>query len=310
MSNQKLLLPFYHTVSDFDLPHIQNLYQVKSTLIFKRELDYICKSFKSIPIEDAVSLNDNKKRCKEAFFHLSFDDGLKEIRTVVAPILLEKGIHATFFINPSFLDNKELFYRFKVSLIINQLNKGDSKGIEIEVGKILKSEFLNFESKLLSFTWNERHLLDEIAQIVNLDFNEYLKREPYLDTDDVLWLKEKGFSIGAHSENHPRYVDISLEEQIQQTNCSLQYLKDNFNVNRNYFAFPFSDSGVGSEYFNHYDLQPSINFGTGGFREDKYGFSIQRIPLEVGNYGAEEIIKMQYLKLIIRKILRNNKINR
>ena len=42
------------------------------------------------------------RRC----LHLTFDDGFRELHDVVAPILLRKGIPATFFVNSAFIDNK------------------------------------------------------------------------------------------------------------------------------------------------------------------------------------------------------------
>ena len=62
-------------------------------------------------------ITENSALPKNAFL-LSFDDGLKEVFTTIAPILLKKGVPASFFINPCFIDNNELFYRYKISLLI------------------------------------------------------------------------------------------------------------------------------------------------------------------------------------------------
>ena len=309
-SKKKNLLPFYHTVSDEILPHVENLYQVKKINEFKSDLDFICKYYKSISIDEVLNLKTPIRKIKKPVFHLSFDDGLKEIRTVIAPILLERGIHATFFINSDFIDNRDLFYRFKVSLIINELKKIINSEIEKKIEIVLKSKPFNFRTKLLALTWNDILIIDQIGELLNIDFGEYLNRKPYLSSEDIIWLSEKGFSIGAHSENHPRYKDISLLEQIKQTNGSLKYLEDNFNIQKKLFAFPFSDNGVTLDYFNHKNLIPNYSFGTSGLREDVVVFNLQRMSLELFDLSAESIIKAYYLKYIIKKLYKSNLINR
>ena len=52
---------------------------------------------------------------------LSFDDGLVECHQVIAPLLMTKGVPATFFLNNHFIDNRDLFFRYKASLIIDQV---------------------------------------------------------------------------------------------------------------------------------------------------------------------------------------------
>ena len=86
-----VFLPFYHTVSDKKLPHILN-YPYRNLSQFEAELDYYLKYFK--PVELSYLLE--KPRQPQNIFHLSFDDGLKECAGVIAPVLLRKGVPATF----------------------------------------------------------------------------------------------------------------------------------------------------------------------------------------------------------------------
>lgn len=310
LANKKILLPFYHTVSNETLPHINNLYRFKNVTEFKNDLDFLTKYYKSVSVDEVVNSKVFNLKIEKPIFHLSFDDGLNEIRNVIAPILLERGIHATFFINSDFIDNKNLFYRFKVSLIIDELKKNIPIEVEKKLEMVLESEPSSFRTKLLSLTWNDILLIDEVGYLLNIDFDEYLKRKPYLSSDDVIWLSKKGFSIGAHSENHPRYKDISLLDQIKQTNGSLRYLEDNLNIKSKLFAFPFSDDGVTLDYFNDVNLIPNYSFGTSGLLDDIVVSNLQRIPLELYNLNSETIIKAHYLKYILKKIYKRNMINR
>src|SRR5690606_834826 len=121
LSRRKIFLPFYHTISDLPTPHISNLYPVRNTKIFEKDLDTICSHFDPISIERLFEIVDKNEQVKNPVFHLTFDDGLKEVQEIIAPILERKGIPATIFINSAFVDNKSLFYRHKVSLLIEEL---------------------------------------------------------------------------------------------------------------------------------------------------------------------------------------------
>ena len=98
--------PFYHIVSNNKLPHILN-YNYRKVSQFEKELDFYLKYFKPVTLEELVS----NKNLDDKIFHLSFDDGLKECAEIIAPILLKKGIPATFFVNPGFVGNQQLFHK-------------------------------------------------------------------------------------------------------------------------------------------------------------------------------------------------------
>jgi peptidoglycan/xylan/chitin deacetylase (PgdA/CDA1 family) len=302
LSSYKIILPLYHTVSDRKLPHIENLYKVKTVTEFRRDLDFFQKKYQSISIKGLTDIIENSKKLHYPVFHLSFDDGLKEVRTVIAPILLEKGIHATFFLAPDFLDNKKLFYRFKVSLIINALKDIDRSN---QLNKTLKSLLFqirgdSIQEQLLNISFNDVHILDEVAELLDINFNDYLEEEsPFLSKDDVKWLINNGFSIGAHSLNHPKYSDIPLKEQLYQTKESLNYLKLNFDIKEKLFAFPFTDVGVSDSFFKKLLDENIISFGTSGLSKQKHKFNLQRIPMEREQISPVDILKLQYLKCLL-----------
>ncbi|MBK9043176.1 MAG: polysaccharide deacetylase family protein [Saprospiraceae bacterium] len=79
----------------------------------KKILIFLLKHYHPVLLTEKLSLDSNLKDQ----FLLSFDDGLKECYEIILPILLKKNLKAIFFINTGFLDNKALFYRFKISLI-------------------------------------------------------------------------------------------------------------------------------------------------------------------------------------------------
>lgn len=291
--DKKIIFPFYHTISDEVCPHIRNLYPVKSIFQFEKELDYFQKNFQSISLEEILSHVKNQTQPEKPSFFLSFDDGLKECATIIAPILKERNLPAAFFINTGFVDNKELFYRYKVSLIIEKVR---FQNLELRIPK----------SDLLKLTIHDSSKINEIAKENVLDFDEFLReKKPYMDWDEIKSLSEQGFYIGGHSINHPYYNQVSFEEQISQTQESVDTVQQKLNLDYKIFSFPFTDSGVKKSFFEkvYADEITHLTFGTAGIKNDEYSQNIHRIPMDncLGspkNFIEKEIIQYEIKKLI------------
>ena len=300
-SGIKILFPFYHVVSDNDLPHIKNLYSYKNVAQFDDDLDFFLKYYKPLNIDDFSSGNYNKN---ENYFVLSFDDGLKQMFETVAPVLKARAVPAIFFINSAFADNKGLFYRYIISLIIEELKNENKLFL---TGKFLKEKDLKFSSIpdfLLDISYSNKELIYDIANICGLDIFEFLNiYQPYLTSDQMKKLITEGFALGAHSMDHPNYNTISEESQISQTLHSVKFIKDNFHQQYNYFAFPFTADGVAVKVFDvlHNQLMVQHSFGTAGIYNKPDSAFINRIPMEIENYSAEEIIKNEYAYYLLKK---------
>lgn len=295
ITGEQLIFPFYHSVNN-DIPeHLINLYEPRSIENFEKDLDYLVQHFKPISLIELLELKKNARlsvgqgfKTKEPCFHITFDDGLTEIYDTVAPILVKRKIPATFFINSDFLDNKDLFYRFKASILAERFAADG----------------------LLEVTFNEKDEIENFAKTLNVDFNEYLEKEkPYLTSLQIKDLINQGFTIGAHSQNHPLYNLIAEEEQINQTLESINYLKKEFGLDYSVFSFPFTDDGVSKSFFKTIESQVDLAFGSAGIKKDSVKFNLQRIPMEK-NESAEQLIKTQYLYCFLKKLFGRNKIVR
>jgi peptidoglycan/xylan/chitin deacetylase (PgdA/CDA1 family) len=271
--NTPCFLPFYHVVSDEKLPHILN-YPYRNVSQFEKELDYFMKYFMPVSLEDL----NTREHADKKFFHLSFDDGLRECHDVVAPILLRKGIPATFFVNSAFVDNKALFHKYKASLIIGRFKeKPDKKAAEfldkngLPAGKILKAEISQVE------------ILNEAATLLGVDFSEFLSRhKPYLTSEQIKSLADDGFTIGAHSHSHPEFWKISEKKQIDEIKKSMNLLEQWVNPSIKVFSFPFTDDGVPASVLRTIKKEHicDITFGTAGVKQDMFDFHLQRYPAE------------------------------
>jgi hypothetical protein len=172
LTGQKVIFPFYHIVSDDTPVHIRNLYRAKNQKEFIADLDFMLQYYEPMDLSDVKSyLNQDKKRKKPGFY-LSFDDGLSEMYHVVGPILLQKGIPAAFFCNTGFIDNAEMFYRYKVSLLIEKLQNLDTSQIQ-KTQELLQTH--DIKSHLLNLRYKDLIKINHLANMFEVSFDDYLK---------------------------------------------------------------------------------------------------------------------------------------
>ena len=290
LTGQQFIIPFYHIVSDGDCPHVRHLYRFKSVKEFETDLDYLTRHYQPIGAVDLSDVVAGKYAGKKIML-LTFDDGLREMHDIVAPILLRKGIPAIFFLNNDFIDNRALMFRYKVSLAK-------------EWGR---STQRMFDSK------TAKQFQQEIDISLTQRFDTFLKDyQPYMTSKQIMSLLDKGFSIGSHSCDHPYYSTLTLEEQLKETLSSMDGLQKDFDLQERLFAFPFTDDGVSNAFFDKIFNEGKVDFSFGGagIKEDTHPRHFQRIPMEGWDTTAEQTLKSEYLYYLLRMPLFKNQIKR
>ncbi len=310
------LLPYHHTVSNDFLPHIKHLFDYKNENQFTRDVDFLLKYYKPISVPDLTKfITDNAALPKNTFL-LSFDDGLKEIYTTIAPILLKKGVPAYFFINPSFIDNKDLFYRYKISLLINELlaNKESNsylKTFNETLGAKNKS-LQQIITSLKKITNLNTHLVDTVAEKIGYSFADFLETEqPFVTQADLKSLHKDGFTIGAHSMDHPYYNLLHLPDQIKQTAASCKYVNDLLGITDSSFSFPHTDDGISQDFFNqlnNYNIP--LFFGTQNQKMEIKNKMLHRFNAERPEVNFSAQIKGLTTMIWLKTLVGKNKIVR
>ncbi|PZU86024.1 MAG: hypothetical protein DI529_09255 [Chryseobacterium sp.] len=307
------LLPFenlilvYHLVSDEDVKHVKHLFPYRSVKQFEKDIDFLSKHFEFIDWEDYL----NKKKTSKPSILLTFDDGYSEFYNVIAPILIKKGIFAINYINPKFIDNNEMMWRNKASLIVSEIIENEN--LQDKMYKLTGDELKEIISSILSINFENQNQLDEIATNLEIDIKNYIKTNSvYLTKDQLQQLKNDGFGIASHGWDHPLYNQLSLQEQIKNTQKSLDYMDENlFFIDS--FAFPFTDHLVENQFFDlisNHNPDLKFTFGAAGLKLDSNEKNIQRIPIEIRNYSAEQILKNEIIYYQFLKSISKNMINR
>jgi peptidoglycan/xylan/chitin deacetylase (PgdA/CDA1 family) len=315
----KTIFPVYHTVSDTSLAHIKHLHPVKTKKEFEHELDFFLKFYKPIDIGYLLCSLKNLQPIKERSFLLTFDDGLSQCYDIIAPILKRKGLTSVFFVNTSFIDNKELFFRYKASVLIEKVVQTKIKDSILsnisEKYNITLRDPADLKSYILSINYKYQNRIDELAGIFEVDFNSYLQNiKPYMTFEQIDRLSKEGFYIGSHSCDHPLFNELKLEEQMKQIADSFRILENTLHLKYKLFAFPFTDFNVPGALFEkmytEQHIKTDLSFGTAGMKADKYVCHNQRIPMERFNAPGYAIVLFEYLYWMLKMPLRKNRIIR
>ncbi|MDA3821088.1 MAG: polysaccharide deacetylase family protein [Bacteroidales bacterium] len=306
-SGLDVIFPFYHAVADRDLMHMKHLYATRTIKQFEADLDYMLKYFQPVKmseyLEGKVLLDPGKIPMV-----LSFDDGLIQCYEEVMPILLSKGIPATFFLNNAFIDNLSMFFRFKVSLLIEAL-KECSELEKRRAAEILHCSEKDIRKRLLGISYVEREITDQVADLWGYSFDEYMRQDPvYLTSIHIRKMLEQGFEFGSHGIDHPLFSLLKKGTTIDHIRSSVLDLKKRYNLDHKFFAFPFTDSGVEDSTIDYLFKNKIIDagFGTAGMKDDKWPCYFQRIPMEMIDKDARVTLRGELNRRRVRKLTGRN----
>lgn len=317
ITGQKVILPFYHAVANNVPLHLKPLYKVRTVKQFENDLDYLLKHYQPIDIQQLFDHVSGIKKIQKPSFFISFDDGLREFKEYAHPVLKKKGIPSALYVNTDFVDNKNLFFRFKASLLLHFISENKNEKLLNEANKVFYSMISSVASLsdfIKGVKYNNASFLDDLAVFFQLNFNEYLhENKPYLSIEELKVLVNDGVHIGAHSMNHPLFMDLNDDAKYSQLIESVKWVNNQFNQSINSFSFPFTDYGVPGSFFDRiYKSTPNIHltFGTAGIKKENFKQHVQRIPVEDYSCDMKSILQKQYLYYMAKAFVFKNTIKR
>lgn len=305
LSGVSLVVPYYHLVSDAGVPHVSNLYRFRTITEFTSDIEFFLRCFKLVTLGDIVDALNGRRTLNGFCCHLTFDDGFREMHDIVAPILQRAGAPATFFLNTAFLDGGGLAHHNALSILLDRLQRRASilSPATLRLVKSLlptaRRHCTTLRARILSIRYGDRSIVQSLAEALDVDLEEYARDvQPYLSSEQIDRLLQKGFSIGAHSHDHPLYSDLSLEEQLAQTRTSIQLLDARFSITPKAFAFPHTDSGVQDAFFDSVFKNNllDVSFGTAGLAPHFNPRNIERVSMEKTAAPAAQILSRQFTR--------------
>jgi len=182
--------------------------------MFERQLDWIGRHFQFVTLDEIGTRMEEGRPFDRPVAAVTFDDGYRDVYEQACPILLSKGIPATFFIVTDLVEHPgwQIFDR-----LYRLLKKAFPVWIEApQRARELLAGFdrVDVVAVLASASGPEaaagqilaRHAQQDVLQLVNgleAAVGTLSDRVPPLVTwEDVRDLRRRGFTIGSHTRTH------------------------------------------------------------------------------------------------------------
>jgi peptidoglycan/xylan/chitin deacetylase (PgdA/CDA1 family) len=193
----------YHRVNDDGDP----FFPAVPTRIFAQHMAYIAETCRVLTVEDLVERMGRGELPRDAIA-ITFDDGYRDTLTHAAPVLARLGVPATIFLATGFIGTGEIPWVDRVALA---LKRTEARRVMSPWGEAVSltgpAERLRTLDLMLRYF---KRLPDDVRQeavealLARLGVDE----EPpspvaMLSWEEVRALAELGFSIGAHTVDHP-----------------------------------------------------------------------------------------------------------
>lgn len=292
----------YHTVAPAPLPHVKHLFHFKTPEAFEEDIKFFRRHYTVLSLDD---LQRHGKTNGHPALFLTFDDGMAECFQVVRPILLRHGLPCTFFVTTGFVDNKEMFYRHKVSLCMEAVQCAPVS-LQTEALRLARVSALPaFRAWMMSLTLLEEVIIDAVCTLLEVDPQAYLRhRRPYLSSGEIRQLIADGFTIGAHTMRHPELSKLHDEPSVEaEIVDSCRVIQEMTKANRVPFAFPYSADGLDRSFLRELIQKHDVIgplFDTHGITEE-LPFMRARIWGDVPRH-AGSLIRQAYVEESQRRL--------
>ncbi len=307
LAKNRLIVINYHSIKgiDPDLKINKNVY--RSPEEFESDVKYLTGHFKGVSHDEIIKNVLSGKRMDGNRFYLTFDDGLSVVYNHFYPILQKYRLSGAIFLNPPFVANKDLHFQRKKNLLHQRVDENsiiEKKVAWTDIFQQINVTDTNFYQALEQVDYSKSNVLDELLALFNIDLQRYLKdHHLYLDKEQINAMLQDGFAFGGHSMDHPKYDELSLEDQKQQTIQSIQWVQSEFDLPYRLFAFPLRDHSITKQLFKEIESCCDVTFGVNGISDDEIPFHIHRIDVESTSVRIEWVLKFEYIKFLIKRML-------
>jgi len=270
------------------------LYSTKTPAMFEQDLSYLSGAF-ALPGYDQLFGDVQSAREKRGAAFVTFDDGLAECGSVVAPILAKHRVPCTFFLVTECIDNRHMMYRHKVSLCISRILDLPQATLISKKAALASILLSAAETKAdlirgaLSLKEKDGAKIDRLCETLDVDWRSYLENsKPYMTEGQIRELLHAGFKIGAHTRRHAFLADLTAGEMETEIAGSCNEIREITGDDNVPFAFPFSGAGVDREFLQYLrNKHPVVGpvFDTGGVAVD-VPFVFNRITADVPSSGS------------------------
>lgn len=228
----------FHRVNDDGDPFFPSV----PAAVFEAQMVYLAGAYRVLPLEDLVERMRRGGLPRNAVA-ITFDDGYRDNLTHAAPILARHGLPATIFLSTGFVGTAEVPWFDQVAMALKKTRAvtfrapwGPTLALASQADRLRAVQLTLDHFKRLGDD-DLRRALDDVLTGLGVTDQRCFKNL-MLSWDDVHALSGLGFSIGAHTVNHPILSRVSSHRAWTEILGSRTMIESAFGRPPRAFAYP------------------------------------------------------------------------
>jgi peptidoglycan/xylan/chitin deacetylase (PgdA/CDA1 family) len=241
----------YHRVNDEADPYFPSV----PTSVFEQQMAYVARAYPVLTIEDACE-RARRSALPPGALSITFDDGYRDTLTHAAPVLARYGLPATVFVTTGFIGGAEVPWFDRLALAFRDTRAGAITTAWGETYRLsTRRERLDALSRSIVYFKrlpddHMRREADSLLDTLGVTDQRCFKNL-MLTWDDVQAIAGLGFSIGAHTVNHPILSRVSAERAWTEIIGSKTMIHAAYGRTPTAFAYPNGYDGDYTETVKH-----------------------------------------------------------
>ena len=211
---------------------------ITSEKVFKDQLDFFAKHCNIISLKELTTPHSLCKRDKKVSIVLTFDDTYWDFYEIAFPVLLQKGIPATFFVVTDFIEGKYPLWDKALLNVLTQKNK---------------EKEISFKNCRWRQRWDEDRLSFALRIFESMKFEmadiryellhqlgaEEKQKEPSITWGQAKIMIQKGMEIGSHSQSHGSLSRLLVQNLQLEIGGSKKIIEEKTGISCNCFSIPY-----------------------------------------------------------------------
>ena len=187
-----------------------------------RQLEFLCSWFSPISVDDVLRFSGAGRTLPHNSLLVTFDDGYRDNHDVALPILLRRGVPATFFVATDYVEKRRLFWWDRIAAILKsscvaRVELDYPKHASLPLDDERKSESIRLAQRLVKDCHDVDlgrffEALERAADVVLESAAEQRLVEGAVMTwEHVVALRRAGMGVQSHTRTHRVLQTLSAE---------------------------------------------------------------------------------------------------
>jgi peptidoglycan/xylan/chitin deacetylase (PgdA/CDA1 family) len=209
--------------------------------VFRQQLDMLGIDHEFVSEGDVIAWLEGKRSLPARPVLLTFDDGYRDNYETVFPILVERGIPATFFLATGHMDTGEPPWWDRASALIAASSQEvadlpllGTRELDTLPRHQLAGEWI--EAAKLVLDGERRVAVDALPEAVGISSLDW--PEVSMKWGQVREMAANGMSLGGHTHNHPILSRMDVPHAREEIRRGLDRMREELGIDVVSFAYP------------------------------------------------------------------------